>query len=157
MSRFYTVDKTFGHDRGLSCCFRQWRADHSHCSKLHGYAIGVSFRFVAVGLDARNWVIDFGGFDAIKTELTRLFDHTTIIARDDPAREHFEKLFDAGLIDLRLLPHVGCERFAELIFLLFENWLGEPLPDGVYLARVTVSEHAGNSASYNSNEYMKHV
>ena len=31
--------KTYGHEEGLSCCFRQWRATHSHCRLLHGYAL----------------------------------------------------------------------------------------------------------------------
>jgi hypothetical protein len=27
MAKFYST-KTYGNDRGLSCCFRQWRATH---------------------------------------------------------------------------------------------------------------------------------
>lgn len=31
----YQSTKTYGHDRGFSCAFRQWRAD-SHCRLIHG-------------------------------------------------------------------------------------------------------------------------
>ena len=51
----YNSTKTYGHDVGLSCSFRQWRAQ-SHCSKVHGYALSVKFTFAAEKLDERNWV-----------------------------------------------------------------------------------------------------
>ena len=37
--------KTYNHNVGLSCCFRQWRAKDSHCQYLHGYSISVRFNF----------------------------------------------------------------------------------------------------------------
>jgi len=52
--------KTYNHNEGLSCCFRQWRAD-SHCKLLHGYALAFKFVFATRELDARNWCYDFGG------------------------------------------------------------------------------------------------
>ena len=42
----YFSTKTYGHERGLSCAFRQPLALHSHCSLLHGYALSFSFKFV---------------------------------------------------------------------------------------------------------------
>ena len=39
--------KTYGNERGLSCCSRQWAAD-SDCSLLHGYSFGFRFVFAAV-------------------------------------------------------------------------------------------------------------
>ena len=51
---------------GFSCCFRQWKAETTHCKYLHGY--GVSFRVTFDGrLDHRNWVWDFGGMKRAKT------------------------------------------------------------------------------------------
>ena len=32
---------------GFSCCFRQWKAETTHCKYLHGY--GVSFRVTFEG------------------------------------------------------------------------------------------------------------
>ena len=36
----YKSTKTFGHNLGLSCAFRQWKAD-SHCHFIHVYAVAV--------------------------------------------------------------------------------------------------------------------
>ena len=55
----YQSTKQFGQDLGLSCCFRQWRAE-SHCNQLHGYAIAIRLVFEAEELDVRRWVVDFG-------------------------------------------------------------------------------------------------
>ena len=52
--------KTYGHEMGFSCAFRQHRAD-SHCRLVHGYALAFHFEFEATELDVRNWVVDFGG------------------------------------------------------------------------------------------------
>ena len=56
----YRSTKTYDHNEGLSCCFRQWRAD-SHCKLLHGYALAFKFVFATRALDARNCCYDFGG------------------------------------------------------------------------------------------------
>ncbi len=40
--------------------YRQWKAD-SHCNNIHGYALSFHFEFESDTLDARNWVMDFGG------------------------------------------------------------------------------------------------
>lgn len=101
---------------GYSCCFRQWKAEHSHCRFLHGYAL--SFRVTFAGeLDERNWVCDFGCFskNGIKERLSSLFDHTTIIAHDDPQLAMFQELAQKGLIQLRVVDAVGAERFAQLV------------------------------------------
>ena len=43
----YVSTKTYGHEVGLSCAFRQHKAD-SHCAKLHGYALSVKVEFEAM-------------------------------------------------------------------------------------------------------------
>ena len=40
----YISTKTFGHESGLSCAFRQPNATHSHCSLIHGYALAFKFK-----------------------------------------------------------------------------------------------------------------
>jgi 6-pyruvoyltetrahydropterin/6-carboxytetrahydropterin synthase len=75
--------KTYGAEVGLSSCFRQHKAQ-SHCRLLHGYAMSFSFKFGALVLDERNWVVDFGGLKGLKAILEETFDHKTIIAEDDP-------------------------------------------------------------------------
>jgi 6-pyruvoyltetrahydropterin/6-carboxytetrahydropterin synthase len=148
----FFASKTYTHAEGLSCCFRQWRASHSHCRFLHGYAIEVEIRFVAEQLDERRWVLDFGGMKEIKEALRDLFDHKTLIAADDPELQRFRDLNDAGLIDLRVVPDVGCEAFALLIYEQVQAWLARQEPDhgqrGLTVASVEVREHAGNAASF---------
>jgi 6-pyruvoyltetrahydropterin/6-carboxytetrahydropterin synthase len=91
MAKYYST-KTYGTDRGLSCCFRQWRATHSHCSTLHGYSIGIKLIFESETLDDRNWVFDFGGLKHFKDWAETMFDHTLVIAADDPHLEFFVKM-----------------------------------------------------------------
>ncbi|MFY8211251.1 MAG: 6-pyruvoyl trahydropterin synthase family protein [Candidatus Nanopelagicus sp.] len=169
----YLSTKTYGNDRGLSCCFRQWRSSHSHCSLLHGYSIGIKLVFESETLDDRNWVMDFGGLKAFKEWADWQFDHTTVIALDDPHLSKFKELAklgkqaEGGVLDLRLVKDVGCEKFAELAYntmqeiltayQLENSWIHPdgrafesryPVGLGVKLRSVEVFEHAGNSASY---------
>src|SRR5215207_8018651 len=80
----YQVTKTYGHERGLSCCFRQPQAQ-SHCALMHGYAVAVSLTFEAHRLE-NHWVLDFGGLKPVEAWLKWLFDHTLLVACDDPER-----------------------------------------------------------------------
>ena len=97
---------------GFSTVFRQWKAKDTHCRFFHGY--GISFKVYFEGkLDDRNWVWDFGGMKRAKTKIDGMspkawmdymFDHTTILAEDDPYIEVVKKLHDKGLIQLRVIP-----------------------------------------------------
>lgn len=163
MAKYYST-KTYGNDRGLSCSFRQWRATHSHCSLIHGYSIGIRLTFCSDTLDDRNWVMDFGGLKAFKTWAEHMFDHTLIIAEDDPYLETFQQLNkikggynDQGVCDLRIVEAVGCEGFAKLAYdnmasilehLKKENTGRYPVGQSVKLVSVEVFEHDANSAIY---------
>lgn len=145
----YLSSKRYGHEQGLSCSFRQWRADHSHCSFLHGYALSVNLEFAAEELDQRNWVMDFGGFKEVKKRLQDMFDHKTVVAQDDPQLEWFEEGQRRGLLDLVVVPHVGCEQFAKQVFDMVDSWLREQDSSGrCRLVKVEISEHGANSATY---------
>jgi 6-pyruvoyltetrahydropterin/6-carboxytetrahydropterin synthase len=152
MGKFYST-KRYGNDRGLSCCFRQWRSTHSHCSLLHGYSIGVKIIFECDSLDERNWVMDFGGLKEFKQWLEYMFDHTLLVAEDDPELELF-KNFPTHVADLRIVPAVGCERFAEMAFKKMAQILDESEKEGTLLNKtvcvksVEVFEHDANSAIY---------
>ena len=52
----YYSTKTYGHNIGLSACFRQPHADHSHCRFLHGYSLQFKFTFEADELDNKKSV-----------------------------------------------------------------------------------------------------
>jgi 6-pyruvoyltetrahydropterin/6-carboxytetrahydropterin synthase len=165
MGKFYST-KTYGNDRGLSCVFRQWKSTHSHCSLLHGYSIGVKVIFECETLDERNWVMDFGGLKDFKHWLEYMFDHTTLIAKDDPFLETFKviseltmrdgnTIIEEGRVcDLRIVDAVGCERFSELAYnkmmeiLTIQKESGILLNDTVRVKSVEVFEHGANSAIY---------
>lgn len=138
--------KTYNHSVGLSCAFRQWRAD-SHCKYLHGYALKVNLLFEATELDARNWVVDFGSLKSLKGWLEDTFDHKTLVAEDDPEYGMFRALHERGVIVMRSVPHTGMERVAEMIYEFTEGWLKDNgYSPRVILRTVEVAEHEGNSA-----------
>ena len=145
----YTSTKTYGHEVGLSCCFRQWRADHSHCQFLHGYALSIRLEFEATELDERNWVVDFGSLKELKQVLQETFDHKTVVAHDDPQMAWFEHGQDLGLLELVVLDAVGCEQFAEHVWMLANGWLvAKGYAPRCRVSLVEVREHGANSAIY---------
>lgn len=145
----YQSTKTFGHDLGISCAFRQWRATHSHCSKIHGYALSVTMVFEANTLDDRNWVMDFGGFKQIKQEIMDTFDHKLVVAADDPMLDAFKNLHALDVADVVILPKVGCEAFAQFIAqAMVEPMIKKGFSDRVKLVSVEVREHGANSAVF---------
>lgn len=95
--------------------YRQWRAD-SHCNLIHGYALSFHFEFEADDLDARNWVMDFGGLHPLKDKLEEWFDHTLLVAEDDPQKETLLKLGEAGLAKITLVERTGCEGLADFLY-----------------------------------------
>lgn len=144
----YRSTKTYGHEIGLSAAFRQWRAE-SHCRLIHGYALAVRFEFEAEELDVRNWVVDFGSLKSLKGWLEKTFDHTLLVAEDDPELELLRVLHNRGIADVRVVPATGCERFAEMIFGATEVWLKDNgYTPRVRLASVEVKEHGANSAIF---------
>lgn len=153
---------------GFSTCFRQWRAEDTHCKFLHGYSI--KFEVIFQGeLDDRNWVMDFGFTKRsqqtifynnlfhgkpLQTHLTvdewfkRMFDHTVVIASDDPEIELFHQLSKQKVIELRLLPDVGCEKFAKLVFEELSEFVLKETNGRVEVVSVRCYEHEKNSSIY---------
>jgi 6-pyruvoyltetrahydropterin/6-carboxytetrahydropterin synthase len=56
-------------------------------------------------------------------ELKRTFDHRTLVAKDDPQLEFFKEGAARGLFQLIVVDHVGCEMFAELVYLTANRYL----------------------------------
>jgi 6-pyruvoyltetrahydropterin/6-carboxytetrahydropterin synthase len=144
----YRSTKTYDHNEGLSCCFRQWRADHSHCHRLHGYSLAFRFVFATHELDKNNWCLDFGALKGLRSWLHEMFDHTTLIARDDPKLPLFEQLAREDLIDLRVIPAVGCEETAKFVHEYVDQYVRDETNGRVWLESVEVKEHGGNSAIF---------
>jgi 6-pyruvoyltetrahydropterin/6-carboxytetrahydropterin synthase len=141
---------------GFSTVFRQWRADGTHCQFFHGY--GISFKITFEGeLDERNWVWDFGGMKRAKGTIDGMnpkawmdymFDHTTIIAKDDPYVFTFQELHDCGVIQLRIIPATGAEQFAKYIYDKVNKFVLEETNNRVRVTQVEFKEHNKNSAIY---------
>ena len=117
--------------------------------------------------------MDFGGLKAFKEWSEYMFDHTLVIAKDDPHLEMFQKMASLGLqdqggvCDLRIVDAVGCEKFSEVAFHTMKDILETfqagnaytlpngktfecryPVGHGVKLRSVEVFEHDANSAVY---------
>ena len=141
---------------GFSCVFRQWKAETTHCRFLHGY--GVSFKVWFQGeLDERNWVWDFGGMKRAKSKIEGMspkewmdymFDHTFIVAEDDPFIESFKRMDGAGVAQVRVVPATGAERFAEYIYSKLNKFVQEETDGRVKVMKVEFMEHGKNSAIY---------
>lgn len=149
----YISTKQYGHDVGLSCCFRQWRAE-SHCNLLHGYALAVRFEFEAQILDDRNWVVDFGSLKPLKAWLEQTFDHAMLVAKDDPCLLAFQQMATMSMARIVIVDATGCEAFAKLIFTGAQLWLHDNgYTPRVWLKSVEVKEHGANSAIFMGNPY----
>ena len=133
---------------GYSTAFRQWKATHSHCQYVHGYALKFKVWFEGE-IDEKNWVCDFGCFkrNGIKDKLANQFDHTTVVAADDPQMEIFQKMDKVGLIQLRVMEHVGCERFAEWVYNLINDKMQKETNKRVSVLKVEAFEGGTNNSA----------
>ena len=158
----YKVTKIYD---GFSTCFRQWKAVNTHCQYLHGYDISIKVIYKGP-LDKRNWVVDFGIakrktfiYNENKTGYLHtmtlndwfkyMFDHTVIIAEDDPELKTFQELDEKNIIQLRIIKDTGCEKFAEFIHKNISNFIKLNIESKeVKVVSVEVKEHHKNSAIY---------
>jgi 6-pyruvoyltetrahydropterin/6-carboxytetrahydropterin synthase len=114
--------------------------------------------------------MDFGGLKEFKVWADHMFDHTLVVAEDDPMLDFFKHMneivdiestnhlsalpYERGaLCDLRIVPGVGCEMFAKLCYdkmaeLLISKDMRYPINPTVRIKSVEVFEHGANSATY---------
>jgi 6-pyruvoyltetrahydropterin/6-carboxytetrahydropterin synthase len=118
--------------------------------------------------------MDFGGLKLFKEWADSMFDHTLVIAQDDPMLSVFKDLamqvsmgshdpesavpHERGAVcDLRVVEGVGCEMFAKLCYDEMSRILAElkkgsvgryPVNNSVRLVSAEVFEHGANSAIY---------
>jgi 6-pyruvoyltetrahydropterin/6-carboxytetrahydropterin synthase len=104
--------------------------------------------------------MDFGGLKEFKAWADHMFDHTLVIAEDDPHLNTFQTLneigggFDnRGVCNLRIVKGVGCEMFAKMCYdkmaeLLASGDMRYPINPTVRVKSVEVFEHGANSATY---------
>ena len=141
---------------GFSTVFRQWKATTTHCRFVHGY--GISFKVYFEGdLDERNWVWDFGGMKRAKTKIDGkspkewmdyMFDHTLVVAEDDPYIQAFKQMESAGVAQVRVIPATGAEKFAEYIYNKLNKFVDTETEGRVRVTKVKFMEHGKNAACY---------
>ena len=101
-------------------------------------------------LDARNWCLDFGSLKSFKDFLEDTFDHTCLVASDDPEFALFEDMHKRGLIKMVEVERTGCEGLSKFLFdYLDQIWLPENgYHPRVKVVKVEVRETPSNSAMY---------
>ncbi len=132
---------------GFPCTHRQWRAE-SHCRFVHGYSREFYFEFAASELTKEGWVVDFGGLKELKKWLEYVFDHTFLVAQDDPELATFQDLDKRGAIMLRVLPNPGMEGPAYYVYQEASRILEKLYGKRAWITKVVVSENEKNSAIY---------
>ena len=143
-----------------SVAIRQWKAQHSHCQLLHGYAFKFKVWFASnednidKQLDDMNWIVDFGGFksqpqgNGLKDWMNNMWDHTTLIQKDDPYVDLFQQMEQMGLCKLHLLDKLGAESCAKLVFDKFNEVLSKTDAGRCKIIKVECFENDKNSAIY---------
>lgn len=141
---------------GFSTVFRQHSAENTHCRFVHGY--GIAFKIYFEGeLDHRNWVWDFGGMKRAENKIDGkspkewmdyMFDHTMIIAEDDPFIKAFQQMGESGVAQIRIIPATGAEKFAEYIYQKVNDFVKVETNNRVRVVKVKFMEHGKNAAYY---------
>lgn len=130
--------------------YRQWKAD-SHCNLIHGYSFSMKFYFGTNDLDARNWAADYGGLKELKKILDEQFDHTLLVAEDDPEIEFYKEMEKRKLARLTILPKLGCESLADQLYrfvngVYIPDYWGPGEAERLWCFRVEVRETQANMA-----------
>ena len=130
--------------------YRQHKAD-SHCNLIHGYAFSMKFWFGTNDLDARNWAADYGGLKELKSVLQDQFDHTLLVAEDDPHLETYKLLQEKNMARLTILPKLGCEGLADQLYrfvngVYIPDYWGQAEAERLWCYRVEVRETQSNMA-----------
>lgn len=143
-----------------SVAIRQWKAQHSHCQLLHGYALKFKVWFASNEpleenqLDDMNWIVDYGGFkepplgNGLKEWMDHMWDHTLLIQKDDPYVDVFEQMGQMGLAKVHLLDKMGAESNAKLVFDKFNEVLSKTDAGRCKCIKVECFENDKNSSIY---------
>jgi 6-pyruvoyltetrahydropterin/6-carboxytetrahydropterin synthase len=77
-----------------------------------------------------------------------MFDHTMIIAEDDPELKAFQQMDAVGVAQVRVIPATGAEKFAEYIYTKLNSFVQEETEGRVRVTKVKFMEHGKNAAYY---------
>ncbi len=92
-----------------------------------------------------------------KAWLDYMFDHTTVVAEDDPHLEIFKQMNDEGIIQLRIVPATGAEKFAKFVFDKVNKFVQEETEGRVRVTEVEVFENNRNSAVFTEDTIHKNM
>jgi 6-pyruvoyltetrahydropterin/6-carboxytetrahydropterin synthase len=140
----YQVSKTLS---DFPCVHRCWQHT-GKCRLLHGYDRSFTLTFEAVELDpVTGFVLDFSDMKDIKQLLDDQFDHTTIVAADDPVLPQLKELAELGVVDLRIMDHPGMEGAAKWTLEQISELLSVKTNGRVSLVAVEARENYKNAAT----------
>jgi 6-pyruvoyltetrahydropterin/6-carboxytetrahydropterin synthase len=77
-----------------------------------------------------------------------MFDHTYIIAEDDPFLPSAQEMDKEGIVQLRIIPATGAEQFAKYIYEKVSEFIKIETDNRVRVVSVEFKEHNKNSAIY---------
>jgi 6-pyruvoyltetrahydropterin/6-carboxytetrahydropterin synthase len=83
-----------------------------------------------------------------KAWMDYMFDHTLIVAEDDPFKNAFIEMGEAGAAQVRIIPATGAEKFAEYIYTKLNSFVQEETEGRVRVTKVKFMEHGKNAAYY---------
>ena len=77
-----------------------------------------------------------------------MFDHTLVVAEDDPELKAFQQMDRAGVAQVRVIPATGAEKFAEYIYNKLNKFVDTETEGRVRVTKVKFMEHGKNAACY---------
>ena len=77
-----------------------------------------------------------------------MFDHTLIVAEDDPHLNAFKEMGTAGVAQVRVIEATGAEKFAEFVFNKINEFVKTETENRVRVTKVKFMEHGKNAAYY---------
>jgi hypothetical protein len=131
----------------LPCCHRSW-TNRGKRFFLHGYDRTFEIEFACAETEPEaGVVVDGSTLDEVRSALRYQFDHTTLIAADDPQRDLFELLAERGVVDLRAMDNTGMEGSAAWVFDTAERIVGLATGGRVWVSRVEAWESRNNAVT----------
>jgi hypothetical protein len=128
----------------LPCCHRSW-ANQGKRFFLHGYERTFEIEFACAETEPdTGLVVECSSVVEVRAALRYQFDHTTLIAQDDPQRDLFEMLAERGVIDLRIMDNTGMDGSAAWAFDAAERIIGLATGGRVWVSRIEARESRNN-------------
>ena len=99
-------------------------------------------------MDQHGWVVGFGDLKELGEYLVEMYDHTMLIAEDDPELPVFKELHEKGLCDLRVVPDTSLEGSAKTALEKANQLLSRITEGRARCFQVEARENDKNSAIY---------